>query len=373
VNLLHQYFEAHAFLPELGNEVIHGRIVLSALALQFEAAETTVTIPMDRLVAEVRPGDEERITFTDRLQPQLEIFSVDLELLECTSLPALVRAREVLVARLSGGELKRRLRLLGYCVLGCVVLTLLGSFATSLMVRSIVNRIPPSWDAKYGASLIAEIGAEQEFLKDTNAVARVADLAAPLLRVLPQTSNGYQFHLVEDPDPNAFALPGGHIVIHTGLLELTAQPEELLGVVAHEVAHVTERHIYRKQISTAGPLMICGLFFSRGGGLLDVMGGGAALLVGAGFSQEYETEADNVGWNYLVAANIDPRGMAGMFRKLKQHDLAAAGVDLMPDAFSSHPTLAKRIQHLEARWRKLPRKTGFLELPPIAPVAPVKR
>jgi Zn-dependent protease with chaperone function len=369
VNLLHQHFEAHAFLPELGNEVIHGRIVLSALALQFEAAETTVTIPMDRLVAEVRPGDEERITFTDRLQPQLEIFSIDLELLECTSLPALVRAREALVARLSGGELKRRLRLLGYCVLGCVLLTVLGSVTTSLMVRSIVNRIPPAWDVKYGASLIEELGSEQEFLKDTNAVARVTALAAPLLRVLPQTTNGYQFHLVQDEDPNAFALPGGHIVIHTGLLELADRPEELLGVVAHEVAHVTERHIYRKLISTAGPLMICRLFLSRGG-LLDVMGGGAALLVGAGFSQEYETEADNVGWNYLVKANINPRGMAEMFRKLKQHDLAESGGNLMPDAFSSHPTLDKRIKHLEARWRKLPRKTGFLELPPTVSVKP---
>ena len=75
-------------------------------------------------------------------------------------------------------------------------------------------------------------------------VARIRTLAAPLLRVLPANTNGYQFHVLKDDEPNAFALPGGHIVIHTGLLKLMDRPEELLGVIAHEAVlpfHVTAR------------------------------------------------------------------------------------------------------------------------------------
>jgi predicted Zn-dependent protease len=83
------------------------------------------------------------------------------------------------------------------------------------------------------------------------------------------------------------------------------QPEELLGVLAHEIAHVTERHNYREMISAAGPMIICQAFFGRSSGMGRVVGGGAALMIGAGFSQEYETEADDVGWDYLVKANID--------------------------------------------------------------------
>jgi predicted Zn-dependent protease len=88
---------------------------------------------------------------------------------------------------------------------------------------------------------------------------------------------------------------------------------------------------------------------------------GKALMIGQGFSQEYETEADNVGWDYLVKANIDPRGMIEMFRKLNAYETHRKALKL-PQAFRSHPALEKRIRRLEAKWRKLPRKSGFLEL-----------
>jgi Zn-dependent protease with chaperone function len=362
LSLLHEKFAALAFHPGAGNEVATGVVFLTSHALHFEAEGCALEIPVARLMAEVREGDEERITFTDPAQPGLEIFTADLELLESPTTPALLRAREGLEARLSRREIKRRLKLIAYCILAGVLLTWLGSVALSLMVRSIVARIPPELDAKLGTGLMEEIGQVEKFSSDSNAVARLAEMSEPLLRVLPPTANGYQFHILEDDDPNAFALPGGHIVVHTGLLELTDRSEELLGVIAHEVAHVTERHHYRKQISTAGPLVVCAVFLGGRGGAGSLLGGGAALLVGAGFSQEYETEADDQAWNYLVTANIDPRGMADMFRKMKLHPAVAQSEDLVPRAFSSHPALEKRIRRLDAKWARLKHKAGFIQL-----------
>jgi predicted Zn-dependent protease len=84
-------------------------------------------------------------------------------------------------------------------------------------------------------------------------------------------------------------------------------------------------------------------------------------LISQSFSQEYEKEADDVGWDYLVKANIDPRGMIEMFQKLKFVE-AQQSSTMMPKAFDSHPDIDKRIARLKAKWKKLPRKAGFVEL-----------
>jgi predicted Zn-dependent protease len=90
-------------------------------------------------------------------------------------------------------------------------------------------------------------------------------------------------------------------------------------------------------------------------------------MIFEGFSQEYETEADVTGWSYLVAANIDPRGMIRALQKLEASEGAgvAALHKAVPQAFQSHPATEERIARLEGKWKKLARKSGFLELQPV--------
>ncbi len=291
----------------------------------------------------------------------LVIFAADLDLLDCPIQP-LQQARAALVERLSRREMRRRLKLLAWCAVVIVVATMLGSLAMSYMVRAIAARVSPERDAEFGASELAKLRSEWAFLEDSNAVAQVLAMTDPLLGALPSSTgtNGYQFHIIRHPDPNAFALPGGHVLVTTAMLEL-ADTEELLGVLAHEIAHVNQRHIYRQAIGSVGPLTLCSVFMGRSQ-LGRIMGGGAALLIGAGFSQEYETEADEVGWDYLIKANVDPRGMIRLFTKLEGIE-AKEGFNPTPQAFRSHPATAKRIQMLEARWSRLRRQGGFRELP----------
>jgi len=163
------------------------------------------------------------------------------------------------------------------------------------------------------------------------------------------------------PLPNAFALPGGHVVVTTGLMGLADRPEELAGVVAHELAHMTQRHVFRKIISSSGPYILCRLFMRDNSGLLGVLAGSSQLLVSQSFSQEYETEADDVGWQYLVAAHIDPRGLPDMLGKLQAEYESMNMAHLVPQAFSSHPATDKRIRRLQAKWAKLKDKSGFIE------------
>lgn len=338
-------------------------VTLDQWSLHFQSDEVSIQIPLERLVARVRESAEPEVVLTDAGEPNLEIVAADLELLECISVPALASARETWQRTLSRRELKRRIWILAGFLGACVAITMLVSLALSFMVRAIVARIPPEWDAEFGASVISEEMQASTFVTNTSVAAKLESFAEPLLAVLPQSTNGHQFHLILDPDPNAFALPGGHILVTSGLLELADQPEELLAVIAHEVAHVSERHVYRNIVSTSGPLMVCSLFFGGKGGIGNLMSGSAALMIGAGFSQDYETEADKVGWDYLVAANIDPQGMIRVFRKMATLESNSPTTDVTPEAFRSHPALEKRITRLERRWARLPRKTGFIELP----------
>ena len=98
---------------------------------------------------------------------------------------------------------------------------------------------------------------------------------------------------------------------------------------------------------------------------MSAVAGGSAFLVQQSFSQEYEKEADDVGWEYLVKANIDPRGMIAVFERMRM-TLAGQLDDFGPKAFQSHPDLDKRIARLNAKWKKLPRKSGFTELDPLS-------
>ena len=360
-----QSFKASAIHPSLGSEVASGTFFFDDRSLHFQSTAIELEIPLDQLIVESGKGDDDRIFFSDPDQPGLRIISPDTAFLERRAVPQIQRIREQLTADASRRELSRRVKIVLGFLAACVLIAWLGSLATGVMVRSIVAKIPPEFEQEYGDDLLKEMAGEVKFIEDTNRVAQLAVLAAPLLKVLPKTNTEYRFHLVEDEEPNAFALPGGHIIVRTGLLKLADRPEAFLGVLAHEVAHVTQKHGFRKVISSAGPFLICEVFLGGRGGVLGVLGGGSALLVSQSFSQEYEIEADDVGWQYLVAANIDPRGMTDMFRKLKASEGKEDFRSAVPQAFSSHPALEKRIARLETKWKKLSRRSGFVELKPI--------
>ena len=108
--------------------------------------------------------------------------------------------------------------------------------------------------------------------------------------------------------------------------------------------------------------MVCQVFVRGQSGATALLGGGSAFLVAQSFSQEYEKEADDIGWDYMVKAKIDPRGMIDIFRKLQAYEMKHEGPSILPQAFESHPDVAKRIARLEAKWKRLRQKSGFLDL-----------
>jgi predicted Zn-dependent protease len=258
-------------------------------------------------------------------------------------------------------ELKRALLLTAWFVVGFGLVMLAGSLLVQMMVRSLVAKVPLEWEQQIGENVLQELRRRHvTFVEDPKLKAQLDHAVAPLLASLPKSAPPIKFFIVEFPLPNACALPGGYVIVTTDLLALADRPEEIAGVVAHELAHVTRKHGLRRIISATGPYLILKMFVGDGNGLLSVLGHGSELLVRQSFSQEYELEADSVGWDFLAAARIDPRGLIDMLRKLAG---VQESLELEPtiQAFSTHPATQKRIQRLEAKWEKLKDKSGFID------------
>ncbi len=154
---------------------------------------------------------------------------------------------------------------------------------------------------------------------------------------------------------NAFAVPGGHIFVFTGLIMQLENEAELAGIIAHEMAHVTQRHvasrIERGKYLTLASLLLAIAGIAAGGE------GGAALATGAlgagqsamlNYSRLDETDADDIGYQYLVAAGYPPLAMAGGFTKIRDKSFMTGGGNV-PTYLSTHPEIGSRITSVIAK------------------------
>jgi predicted Zn-dependent protease len=124
-------------------------------------------------------------------------------------------------------------------------------------------------------------------------------------------------------------------------------------VLAHELAHVTEKHGFRGQVAAAGPFLVFQVFYARAERHASAAGCGSALLVAQSFSQEYEKEADDVGWDYMVKANIDPRGMIDVFRKLQAYEMKHEGKSILPRPSGHRWRSDRRLDSNGSDYRKI--------------------
>jgi predicted Zn-dependent protease len=120
--------------------------------------------------------------------------------------------------------------------------------------------------------------------------------------------------------------------------------------------------MFRQVISSFGPVLLIELLCESGSGRASAVGAASSLLIVKGFSQEYEFEADEVGWKYLLAAKVNPHGMIETLAKLKEYEDKQKDLDVLPGAFSSHPATAKRIRKLESKWKKVKDKSQFMQM-----------
>jgi predicted Zn-dependent protease len=188
-------------------------------------------------------------------------------------------------------------------------------------------------------------------------------LGRRLLGALPGARQDFEFFAVRDGAINAFALPGGFIGVHTGLLTAAENESEVASVLAHEIAHVTQRHIARligAQQQMQLPSMIALAAAILIGASRPDLAAGAAAAAQAGmvqtqlaYTRDFEREADRVGFQTLAAAGFDVHAMPGFFEKMqRQSRLADDG--MVPSYLRTHPMTTERLADASGRAANAP-------------------
>lgn len=210
--------------------------------------------------------------------------------------------------------------------------------------------IPPRDEVMLGQQISAQIEQELTMHPNADVQAYVASLGAQILaRVDDRPAEiEFTFQVVDDLNTvNAFAIPGGWIYVYSGLMQVMESEAELASVLAHEIAHVTRRHIAQRLVAMYGLDAIAQLALGQDPGLLGTI---VATIVQQGallrYTRDMERDADDFGLHYLVNSGYDPRGFIEFFERL-------TGRPSPPTFLLTHPSPEERIERIERQIRDL--------------------
>lgn len=213
------------------------------------------------------------------------------------------------------------------------------------MAALIAPRVPVAWEERLGSSVVQQLAPPEKRCGDPVLVGAIDEILKTLTLPLPSHPFTFRVIVVNEPAVNALAAPGGYVIILRGLVKRTGTPEELAGVLAHELQHVLKRHVVRALLQHAST----GILLAAVTG--DVTGAAAYGLEAARvlgtlqYSRVAEEEADVEGMRLLVSAGVDPAGMIAFLEGLKRKGEDAPGI---LKYLSTHPSTADRIERLRA-------------------------
>jgi predicted Zn-dependent protease len=222
--------------------------------------------------------------------------------------------------------------------------------------------ISPADERRLGERIMFEARRDPAYLDDPEIRDYANTLGGRLVARSDSPRQEFEFFVIRDPQINAFALPGGFIGIHTGLLLAAQSESEVAGVLAHEIAHVTQRHIARmigqqsqSQLVSLAALAVAILASRSNSQIAEAalaFGQAGVVQSQLNFTRENEREADRVGVQILEAAGFDPRGMGMFFERLQRATRIYEGG--APSYLRTHPLTFERIGDIQNRVERMP-------------------
>ncbi|MFQ5578982.1 MAG: M48 family metallopeptidase [Nitrospiria bacterium] len=203
--------------------------------------------------------------------------------------------------------------------------------------------VPVSWEKKLGAGVMSYLAPPEKLCKNKELRQSVQLIFSGLIPVNSDIPYSFEISIIDSRIVNAFAAPGGYIGLYHGLIEQTKSPEELAGVLAHEVQHIVKRHSTRALLQQASSNILMSALTG------DLSGAQAFGLASADNffrlknSREAEREADEEGMKMILEAGIDPEGMIHFFDHIKEYEENLPGIYKY---LSSHPGTRSRVSHL---------------------------
>jgi len=214
-----------------------------------------------------------------------------------------------------------------------------GWLLTRVAPQVAADVMPVETERRLGAALAAAFLADKDTIAGGPTVDAVRLIVDRLAAAADTKGMTFTVHVVESPQVNALALPGGQIVVFTGLLRGAGGPEEVAGVLAHEIQHVLHRHGLQRLVRQLGAAAVIGM--ATGGGDIGRLAGRVGDLVQLSHGRDQEAEADRDGLALLHRAGLPPEAMVSFFERLRRADPGA-----MPEFLSTHPDTARRVEEL---------------------------
>jgi len=228
--------------------------------------------------------------------------------------------------------------------------------------ESAQTELTPQQERRIGDAIMREIRRDPDYVRDPEVGDYVQQVGFRLVAASPESRRHFEFFVVRDRTVNAFAMPGGYIGVHTGLL-LAAQTEsEFAGVLAHELAHVLQRHLARQFEAQAKATHLSLLAFALSvlaassnpqaaqAGIVAAQAAPAAVFLN--YSRDFEREADRVGYQILEASGYDTAGMPGFFERLQK--ATRLYENNAPVYVRTHPLTTERIADMQNRQATAP-------------------
>jgi predicted Zn-dependent protease len=214
--------------------------------------------------------------------------------------------------------------------------------ATTGVNRGDLNLVSYEQEWQLGQQLERDLAGQLRLVNDRRAVGYLDQIGQRVVRQTELAQVPWEFHLVANPEINAFNIPGGHVYVNTGLVAATGSPSELAAVIGHEVAHGVARHGTEQLTRVYGLNILAALALGDNPSLYQqllaqIVGGGAI----AKFGRDAERESDGLGIRYMHAAGYDPRGMVSLFERLLRARQRQPG--RVQQFFSTHPLTEQRI------------------------------
>lgn len=229
---------------------------------------------------------------------------------------------------------------------------LLVTLLTLIQINNI-NALTLEEEEKAGQEFAIAVKQQLEVIDDPFIDNYINDLGNYLLKSVETRHFKYRFYAVKNEEINAFAGPGGHIVVFSGLIKVMDEIDELAAVVSHEIAHVSNRHI-SQQLSQNAKLNVASMLGMLAGILVGGGDASEAVMIGSqaavqqqqlGYSRDAERQADQAGFKYALGAGFDPAAITRVHKKLQAGHW---GADEVPAYLLTHPIGPERISNIES-------------------------
>ncbi|MCW8875761.1 MAG: M48 family metallopeptidase [Kangiellaceae bacterium] len=351
------FVDGHGFHDNLPGGRSSGSLSISQSHIRFETKSEKVEFPIQGARVTLGGASDRLVFFSHPAKPDWKVYTADRSVLRLPQLKANPNVNQQL------HKAKRR-RVFNWSVFAAICLIIVGAplfliFSMDRITGWIAPNVPAEWEQELGQSVWAQISIEHQILENEQAVKRLDEFIAPLLDAAKSERYQYRVAIVNDPQINAFALPGGYIAINSGLILAAESGEEVLGVLAHEISHVTHQHGIRSLMGNVGIFITVQALFGDVSGLLGAVANAAPLLLNQSYSRGFETEADDAGFELLSKAKIPQEGLVSFFERLKAleeeklkelgDEQAALWLKGSLGLLSSHPATQDRIEAMRQK------------------------